>query len=590
MISYHLATEAAAARTTNRMISSAARHLAAVGLLAAATACGGPELDTEEAVSTPEVAATKSAAMPNAVVARLREREISSSQLLAFSRKLPETLKGGQTGIDLLRNHLQTLIDREILWVEAQKRGLEQSRSFRFRMRKVTKDRLVAIYNSRAVDMQIEPGEFEAFVEAEEFNRAIRFSEIIVDQRERAEELRRQIGAGASFEELAKKWSSNNNTAPNGGDRGRYTTKLEVDLAFRPTLFALEVGELSKPIAAAGGFWAIVKITDEMIVKPGPEMIQEIGQELQRRKFDLGRRALGARLAVEYNLVPNTEGVRAYVDKVASGTSFTEEDEDSIVLFTFADSGKITAGDLIELLKVQKMPINSVTTAERVLSLSTQMLVPDAMSFETALRSGIDKEPPVADWLEKQRRWHLIAELRASILEGKLDVSEEEAGQYFAENSAMFADPELLELEEILVETTEAAEGLRRQIDNGTSLGELAKSHSKRDLDHRDERGRVQFYAFEKALWGGLAEAAKEAETGVLTGPVEVEGGYSVFRVLSRGRKAVTFGKVKTRVVATVRWLRKQVLFEELVEELRPQYASEVVIDEAVLASLLEQE
>jgi hypothetical protein len=154
----------------------------------------------------------------------------------------------------------------------------------------------------------------------------------------------------------------------------------------------------------------------------------------------------------------------------------------------------------------------------------------------------------------------------------------------------MFADPELLELEEILVETKEAAEALRRQIDNGTSIGELAGSHSKRDLDHRDERGRVQFFAFEKALWGGLVEVAKEAQTGVLTGPVEVEGGYSVFRILSRGRKAVTFDKVKTRVVATVRWLRKQVLFEELVEKLRPQYASEVVIDEAVLESLLEQE
>ena len=59
-------------------------------------------------------------------------------------------------------------------------------------------------------------------------------------------------------------------------------------------------------------------------------------------------------------------------------------------------------------------------------------------------------------------------------------------------------------------------------------------------------------------------EAAIEAEIGELTGPVEVQEGYSIFKVLSRERKRETFAEAEMRVRSQLRRHRYRNAFNEL--------------------------
>ncbi|MCY3763675.1 MAG: peptidyl-prolyl cis-trans isomerase [Gemmatimonadetes bacterium] len=530
-------------------------------------------------------AAVETAPDRDAVVARVGDMEITAADLREFSGRMPEQLRGEKAGIERAKNHLRTMTDREILRLEAQARGLDQSRGFLKKLSKAGRERIVGLFQAREIEIETNPEEFEEFVAREEHDRAIRFSEIIVESKAAAERARAEIDGGRSFEEVAREMSLSRATAEHGGDRGRASVKVEIDPVFRDALFSLEVGEVSRPIRFPGRLWAVVEVTDETSVKLGPMALQEVVKEFQSLKFREARDKLAAELAREYRLELNRGGVDRFLSRARIDKPFSPEEEDSIVLYTFT-GGSITAGDLIEALKVRRQRPDSMEKADDVIDAATRFLVPDAVFMEAAVRSGIHEEPAVVAWLERQRRWLLIVELRASVLEGRLEVSRDEARRYFEDHAAVFADPELIVMDEILVATEEEALGLRKQIEKGAAFSELA-ARSERALDHRDENGRVELYAFEKAAWGGLEAAARTAPIGELMGPLEVAEGYSVFRVLSRDRRQVTFEEVERRVVATVRWLRKQRLFEGEVERIREKYASEVEIREDALASAL---
>ncbi len=551
-------------------------------------ACSAPP-DEKAPVPVPSgdeaPAAVETAPDRDAVVARVGDMEITAADLREFSGRMPEQLRGETAGIERAKNHLRTMTDREILRLEAQARGLDQSRGFLKKLSKARRERIVGLFQAREIEIETNPEEFEEFVAREEHDRAIRFSEIIVESKAAAERARAEIDGGRSFEEVAREMSLSRATAEHGGDRGRASVKVEIDPVFRDALFSLEVGEVSRPIRFPGRLWAVVEVTDETSVKLGPMALQEVVKEFQSLKFREARDKLAEELAREYRLELNRGGVDRFLSRARIDKPFSPEEEDSIVLYTFT-GGSITAGDLIEALKVRRQRPDSMEKADDVIDAATRFLVPDAVFMEAAVRSGIHEEPAVVAWLERQRRWLLIVELRASVLEGRLEVSRDEARRYFEDHAAVFADPELIVMDEILVATEEEALGLRKQIEKGAAFAELA-ARSERALDHRDENGRVELYAFEKAAWGGLEAAARTAPIGELMGPLEVAEGYSVFRVLSRDRRQVTFEEVERRVVATVRWLRKQRLFESEVERIREKYASEVEIREDALASAL---
>lgn len=88
----------------------------------------------------------------------------------------------------------------------------------------------------------------------------VRASHILVKTRKEAVQIKKEIENGASFEELAERYSQCP-SGQNGGDLG-YFTRGKMVSQFEDEAFELPVGEISSPVGTQFG-WHIIKVTDK---------------------------------------------------------------------------------------------------------------------------------------------------------------------------------------------------------------------------------------------------------------------------------------------------------------------------------------
>jgi hypothetical protein len=177
-------------------------------------------------------------------------------------------------------------------------------------------------------------------------------------------------------------------------------------------------------------------------------------------------------------------------------------------------------------------------------------------------------------------------ELRKTLLAAKVTISEDEVRQYYDTHPQKYLHPEHIEIQEVLVSTRPEAIGLIEEIHQGALLGNLAREHSIRPLDFRDEDGRFHIHLYEKKQFGDLVDVAAEAELGTLMGPVKVEEGYSIFKALSRGRKQESYDEANRRVRSHVTKEKNRQAFNLFIEGLRQKHAPTVKIQENNLMAL----
>ena len=515
----------------------------------------------------------------NPTVAEVGDQTITVQDVRNFLAKLPEHAKGEEAGKVPLRVHLQAMIDMELLLMEARSQGIENSSSYLTKMILIRKAKLVSEYERRTIDATVEDGEVEEYIDRERLARAIRLGEIVVADLETAEKAARQIEAGASFADVASKLSMNEETAARGGDTGRFATRYEIIPGLAEKLFGLAVGSVSDPVQI-GDRYVVFKILDEMTAQLNPRQRKRIAEELQRKKHGIAKAKLVAELRDKYRLKPVRDGIAATVEALRPGAVDGGPDPSAIVLYQY-DGGQITAADLIGAAKGRKGNVlETLRDAEQVVSFAERYIVPGVMIQEAAVRQGIDREEGVARWLEEQGKQLLVRVLRSKVLKERVTITEDDLRQYYEANAGRFLHPEQTEVQEILVRTEIEALQLKGMIEDGAAFGDLAKRHSIRSLEVRDDEGRFHVHRYESPQFGGFVEAAVEAEIGELTGPVKVQEGYSIFKVLSRKRKRETFAEAEMRVRSQLGRQRHRNAFNEYMEELRSRYESEVSIHE----------
>ena len=514
---------------------------------------------------------------PDPIIAQVGDQAITLGQFRAFSRDIPTYLQSEKTGLERVRNHLQTMIDRELLAMEALDQGIDQSPRFLRKMRRFKEKRLLAVFQAREIRVKITQEEVAEYFEKEGLSRAVRFDEILVEGEDKAAVVG-ELKAGKSFSEVAEKYSSGTRTAARGGDEGTYITPLDVPPDVRDALFSLEVGEVSEPVKRGENRFAIYKLTDAATLGLNDAVLRKIYRTLYIEKYTDQKTAIAAKLRDEYGVEIDPAGWDLFLKKIDDQASFETAEERSITLYRHP-GGKITADDFIDATRTAKLPLAGFADSAQAVSFADRTVVANAVIVEAALRAGIHREEAVARALDERREQLLMILLREQLMEDELAVTAAEVRSYYDSHRDDFARPKLY-LQEILVDTEEEAQSLAEQIRGGASLGELAKTHSTRPAEQQDEEGNMHIHDFERVRYSRLVRAAQEAPVGELTGPVEVKGGYSVFKVVSREEGSQSFAQVKKRVEATVKWLRKQVIFEQYLAELREKYAAQVTIRE----------
>ena len=506
------------------------------------------------------------------VVARVGDKAITAADV----RDLISRRSAEDGPADPAMEHLRTLVDMELLLLEAEKEGVRDSPFFRRRSARARRDKLVGALEARRLDVTVSDEEVGQYIEREGYNRAIRTADIMVRDLETATRVLRLIEEGADFGDLARTWSANRETAAGGGEIDRFATRYQMIPVVARELFPLPVGSVSRPVRV-GPWYSIFKILDESHFDPTPQQLQLVAGELHRSRLQAARDSLAAVLGQEYRLERDAEGLDEFVEALGRGAG-SDPSALELVLYRY-DGGEIKAAHVVEAARSMRGDVLAgVDDAEALAAIVEKGVVPGVMLMEAALREGIDREEEIARWLAEMERQTLITGLRGQVLRQRASVTDDDVRRFFEANRDRFLHPEQIEVEEILAATESEAADLRARIEAGADFGALARERSQRPPEIRGEEGRFHVHRYESPRFGGLVEAAVEAEAGALTGPVEVEEGYSVFRVLSRERRRETWEEARERATSQFRRQEHRRAFNEYMEELRERYAPQVEI------------
>ena len=568
-----------------RLVSAATRWGVGAALLAIlGTSCANQE---EESLQPEADLATDpdSTSQGNLELARVGDRSITAGQLQAFYGKIPNYLQSDSEGLEKERNHLQTLIDMELLQLEAKEQGIDRLPAFIYKIAQYRKEKLVGLYQIKKIRVRVSGQEVSDYFREQGLARKVRFAQIITTSKDSAWSALREINSGRDFGAVVEQWSIHEPTMEQGGDTGRYVGKLDMPPYLRTPLFALEKGAVSQPIDI-GGHFALFKALNSIETGLDDEQFQNIYRQLFIERSVEARAALTDSLKEALNLERDQRGLDAFSAAMHKGATSGEEEVRAIVLYRY-EGGKLTAGAVLDAASQLKYQTLDLRSKEAVVEYAEGTSVPDALFVEAALREGLDREEEVTQWLARKREQELVVQLRVQVLEERVSISAEDIRREYEENPDRYMQPDQIEIQEILVATEEEAKDLLERLRRGASMDDLARQHSKRSPELRDEEGRRRFTVAAAAVYGRLVAAARKAPVGQLTGPLQVREGYSIFKVLSREQKRASFEEAKKRVRATVNWIKKQQVFEQFLAELRTKYAAQVEVREDNLKRVL---
>jgi len=242
---------------------------------------------------------------------RVGDRVITREQFHREMDQLPQFLKPLLLEEGKKREFLNNLIDRELLLLEASKRGLDKDEEI---LNKVERFKKGLIIEALLQDLfrgkdEVKEEEIEEYYREHKkdffVGERIRVRHIVVRTLEEAREIKRRLEEGEDFVTLAKKYSISP-AARKGGDLG-YIERGKVGKEFEKAAFALKnPGDISDIVKTSFGYH-IIRLEDrkEPHQKTLDEAREEIRKILREKKRERILKDYLAKLREKYRVVIN---------------------------------------------------------------------------------------------------------------------------------------------------------------------------------------------------------------------------------------------------------------------------------------------
>ncbi len=203
-------------------------------------------------------------------------------------------LSMGERGRSLMnpegqRMVLEQLINRKLLLAGARKDLLEFDPEFKRQLALAKEELLTKFAISRAIEgVKVTDEEARKFYDenTDQFNagETVNASHILVENAEKAEEIRKEIESGAiTFAEAAKKYSSCP-SKENGGELGTFGRGQMVK-EFEDAAFSMNVGEISAPVITQfGAHLILLNEKSESTIVPYEDIADRLKEQLLSEK------------------------------------------------------------------------------------------------------------------------------------------------------------------------------------------------------------------------------------------------------------------------------------------------------------------
>lgn len=537
-------------------------------------------------------------AVADNVVARIADREITAEMLLQFEADTPALLRSEHEDVEALKDYLHTLIDMELMLLEAEALQLELEMDFARRWEDERKRKLIFEFQMREIMSKVEvsPEEMMELYAKSKWSRIVQLARIRVKTLEEAEQVMRELEEGGDFAGLALERSVDEETARQGGRLDYFLGRSDLEergfsLVIAEELFELDVGAFSR-LYRNGDVYEVFQVVDQRPAPPGYAMI--FTRTRLAQEFHTLRRALMDTLSREYEVKCEPTNIAFAINLLSAATAKRRPPsalEEEMVLCQLSD-GQITIKDLYNVfLEDGSLKPSASDTAAVARSLWNNLL-PEALFYRAALQRGIAQDSSVVAWLTTKKQSMLVEAVKARAVDRQIDLSEEALRRYYRDHLDRFKSEAEIQIVEILVQTRQEAEQLLGRVGSGESMEELAIRHSIRE-GARQTRGRLHLHPGRSGHhYGELYAAVIEAKVGALQGPVEISpavgpGGYSVFKVMEKiPRTPLSFVQVATRVRYWLRQEEEARITQAMFQELRNKYAEKIIILEETIRAI----
>ncbi|QWV93522.1 peptidylprolyl isomerase [Geomonas oryzisoli] len=239
------------------------------------------------------------------VLAEVNGANITDKDFYKEQAALPPQLKPMTETPEGKKEMLDTMVVRELILQQAAKDGIDKSPEVAAKLEDLKKRVIVEAFLKKKIEetAKVSDAEMQDYYNKNKdkfkSDAQVRASHILVKSEAQAKEIEKQLKAGASFEELAKK-NSIDGAAPKGGDLGWFS-KGSMIPDFEKVVFGLKDGETSGIVKTQFGYHIIKKtgsrpagvrtldeVKDEIKAALAPAKQQEVFKTL---KEDLKKQA-----------------------------------------------------------------------------------------------------------------------------------------------------------------------------------------------------------------------------------------------------------------------------------------------------------
>ena len=529
------------------------------------------------------------------VVARIGEAVLQAGELRDFAISTPRNLRSKQEGAAARQDYLHSLLVKHLLYLEAQVWELQESMAVQKRVEASWHQHLIEVYRNEqpAIQVEVDEADIRRYFEENDLGRQRQLAGILVEEKSQAQEVLAKLASGESFEDLARQYSVHKGSAAQGGVWGYISRPQARRLKIPDEVFReLPMGVVSD-ILPINKRYLVMRFRQD---RPGSleEQRSRIRSVLHAGKLKEAKREKGRSLAREFGWKIESSGLELLLQKAAAYSAVHRRHfsarEAIQPLFTY-QGGQVTVGEYVDALWEDAGRARSgwgVKDSAAVVAAAESTVMQSAILLEAAKRAGIPERLEEQNWLEQTRWEFMVRQVRREEVADKVVVTEEEAREFYRAHEDLFRKSDQFDLIEVLVETQEKARVLLTELERGDeTLIDLAREHTIR-TGSQEEPGQVHLHGRDRYVNPQLYEAVQEAEIGEIVGPVQVKGGYSLFKVLRRIKGELPpFSKVARRAHSLLRRQKEDRLFEELVADLLAKYQDRITVYQDELAAAL---
>ncbi|HJP32863.1 MAG TPA: peptidyl-prolyl cis-trans isomerase [Candidatus Latescibacteria bacterium] len=511
----------------------------------------------------------------DSTVAEVGTHRISSAAFRSYIENLPSGLRPSKNADEARHHHLQVLIDRHLLLMEAEALGLDTLTSVRTVVREAVEARVAGLYRSGEIGSRVivEDAEIQRHFELEGYDRERKFHAILVTSLAAIDSVVAELKAGTPFAEVARSRSINSRSSAQGGELGFMGRDRAPRFHVPPEIFRdLPPGQVSAPLPA-GRNWHVVLFTED---RPADlsKYREAIHTEIYRRRRQ--EVAAAHHELLESSLEVSLQGaalhrlVAAYRAREPAGLR-----SDSTALYTWS-GGVITLAEVQAALERFNITSGLSDSTQAAATVRNFSLIP-FLVLQGARDAGYFDLPEITRLQRHKHEEVLLATLRRTVAAQRITIEETDVRRFFDDHPQLFQHDPAAWVEELLLPTTEEAGRLKAKLESGAAVADFLERSLRSDaIAHH---GRFHFHLQDTLRYPTLVTRVMEAIPGAWTGPVPVEGGFSVFRVAEHEESSLkAFEDARQRARALLHRELDAGVLKEFLDELRQKYAAQVTV------------